>query len=131
MCSDKISEVDLMRLIQLKASEVGARLWRNNVGTAYTIDTVKKLIKAALSFNFGAIKLAIRELRFIKFGLIEGSSDLIGIYKGRFLAVEVKIKGKKPTAEQINFVDFINKSGGIAGVCYSIQDFLDLLQIND
>jgi VRR-NUC domain len=108
MRSDKMSEADIMRLIQMEASKVGARLWRNNVGTAMT-----------------------KNGSFITFGLCVGSSDLIGIYKGRFLAVEVKAKGKKPTPEQINFVDFINKFGGIAGVCYSVEDFLKLIEFID
>ena len=106
MRSDKMSEADIMRLIQMEASKVGARLWRNNVGTAMT-----------------------KNGSFITFGLCVGSSDLIGIYKGRFLAVEVKAKGKKPTKEQINFIDFINKFGGIAGVCYSVEDFLKLIDL--
>lgn len=104
MCADKISEADVMRLIQMEASKIGARLWRNNVGTAET-----------------------KNGSFIRFGLCVGSSDLIGIYKGRFLAIEVKAKGKKPTEEQTNFVNFVNKFGGIAGVCYSVEDFLNLI----
>ncbi len=105
MRGDKMTEADIMRLIQLEASKIGARLWRNNVGTAETSNG-----------------------SFIRFGLCKGSSDLIGIYGGKFLAVEVKKKPKKPTPEQINFIDFINKSGGVAGVCYSVEDFLELIK---
>lgn len=64
--------------------------------------------------------------RWIKYGLCVGSSDLIGIYKGRFLAVEVKVPGKRPTSEQLNFIDVVNKAGGIAAWVTSVEEFRNL-----
>lgn len=61
-------------------------------------------------------------------GLCEGSSDLIGWTTveitpemvGRkvavFTAVEVKVPGKRPTAEQVNFLAQVRTAGGIAEV---------------
>ena len=87
----------------MTASEMGARVWRNNVGTAQT------------------------DKGFIRFGLCVGSCDLIGIYKGRFVGLEIKQPGKKPTPEQSNFIDMINRLGGIAGICTCAEDVKKLL----
>lgn len=48
---------------------------------------------------------------------IPGISDIIGVYRGRFVAIEVKRPGKKPTLEQEQFMQQVRNSGGIAFVC--------------
>lgn len=66
---------------------------------------------------------------FIRFGLCVGSSDLIGILQdGRFLAIECKSATGKATPEQIGFIHAINKSGGVAGICRSVDDVKALVQ---
>lgn len=58
-----------------------------------------------------------------------GVSDLIGCSKyGKFIAIEVKRKGEEPTLEQINFLDRIRNSGGIAMVAYSVDDVIESLE---
>ena len=53
-----------------------------------------------------------------------GVSDIIGCLPktGRFLAIEVKRPGNKPTAEQQQFIDIINDAGGLAFVAHSIEE---------
>lgn len=100
-----MTEADLMREIQKEASYLGHRLFRNSVGKALTKDG-----------------------RFISFGLCVGSSDLIGFTRnGLFLAVETKIGYAKPTEEQQTFIEVVNRNGGLAGVCYSLDDFRRLV----
>lgn len=96
----------LMRRIMLALSEAGARVWRNNAGFAtYPNATV------------------------VKYGIGNpGGSDLIGLYKGRFLAVEVKVPGENPTPEQTRFIEGVLAAGGIAGVARSVDDALTLLK---
>jgi len=61
---------------------------------------------------------------------INGVSDILGcLSDGRLLAIEVKrpyIKGKqtagKLSEDQRNFIDRINKNGGLAFVAYSLDD---------
>jgi hypothetical protein len=53
---------------------------------------------------------------------IKGVADILGIYKGRFLAIEVKVKGKYPTREQKAFLERVNAEGGIGFVARSIED---------
>ncbi len=58
--------------------------------------------------------------RFVRFG-VTGMSDLMGIFEGRLLAIEVKRPGKKPTDDQQGFLDRVNSEGGI-GFCATSLD---------
>jgi hypothetical protein len=55
---------------------------------------------------------------------IRGVSDILGILKntGRFLAIEVKVPGNKPTIYQTNFIENVRAHGGIAFVATSLED---------
>lgn len=98
-------ESDIMQLVRLEASKLGAIVWRNNQG-AYKDE----------------------KGYYIKYGVCNpGGSDLIGIYKGRFLALECKVPGKNATLEQQLFIDVVNKNGGIAGVVRCVEDVSKLL----
>lgn len=101
-----MSETQIMKNIQLAVSKAGHRVWRNNVGFAKTSNGCD-----------------------IKFGLCVGSSDLVGIVgdgSGRILCIEVKLnKNKIPTTEQINFINNINKMGGVAFVAWSVEQALE------
>lgn len=105
-------ETPILRRIQLRATEIGARLFRNNVGSVTYTD------------RHG-------QPRTVKYGLHVGSSDLIGWTPhvvtaadiGRtlaiFTAVEVKTLRGTPTPEQITFIEAVRRAGGIAGVARS------------
>lgn len=118
-----MSETDIQREVMLALSTPSSRLWRNNVGQAWqgkihrqTPDTITLLYP-----------------RPIKFGLAEGSSDLIGIRAmvitpdmvgrtiGVFTAIETKAK-KAPTDQQARFIGTIRGLGGLAGVARSVVD---------
>ena len=62
--------------------------------------------------NAGAMKIGDR---YVKFGFV-GQPDIMAVLKpsGRFLAVEVKRKGKLPTAAQEEFLQSVLKAGGSA-----------------
>lgn len=91
----------------MMASQCGAIVFRNNTG--------------ALKDGTG---------RTVTFGLCKGGSDLIGWTKdGRFLAMEVKIPGKKPSTEQLIFINNVIKAGGVAGVVFSANDVKLLLDM--
>lgn len=93
------TETDIQQECRLAASEAGAIVWRNNVG--------------ATKNEYG---------RLIRYGLCTGSSDLIGIFQGRFLAIEIKRPNEKPTEAQENFMTVVNNNGGIAFVARSADD---------
>jgi len=92
------SEADIQRACMIEASRCGAITWRNNTG----------------AYNDGQ--------RYIRYGLCKGSSDLIGIFKGRFLAIEVKTPKGRVSKEQKKFIDAVNGAGGIGFVARSPED---------
>lgn len=60
---------------------------------------------------------------------INGVSDILGIYHGRLLAIEVKRdRTAKRTKEQEDFINRVNKEGGIAGFCCCLEDVKELLK---
>ena len=81
---------DCLRYLQVR----GIYHWRNNVG---------------------AVRLGPG--RFMRFGL-KGSSDILGILpNGRFLAVECKAQSGRLSGEQGEFLEAVEKLGGLAVVC--------------
>lgn len=65
--------------------------------------------------------------RFIRFGM-PGISDIIGIYKGRFLAVETKRLGNKPTEQQEAFLAQVKKMGGISVWVSSLEQLIIFME---
>lgn len=54
---------------------------------------------------------------------INGVSDILGVYQGKFLAIEVKRPSNKVRSEEQNqFINQINLQGGIAFYATSIED---------
>lgn len=117
-----MSEVDIMRRIQVKLSTVGARLFRNNTGLAWQ-GKVQRFPETRY-IEVHPSDIIIRNARPVHFGLCDGSSDLIGWTKdGRFLAIETK-KNTKATQEQTNFIGAVNWSGGIGMIAHSPDEAL-------
>lgn len=98
-------ESDVMREARKwLAEQPDIRVWRNNTG-----------------------KLKDENGRLVTYGLSVGSSDLIGLirvpangydksqtqYVARFLAIELKQPGKKPTEDQERFLETVRKDGGV------------------
>ena len=96
---EKESEIQRAILEYLAYNKIMA--WRNNVGT--------------MAGEYKGRKW------FVRFGL-PGISDIIGIYKGRFLAIEVKSAKGIVSLVQQAFIDSINKNGGLAFVAKSLDD---------
>lgn len=53
---------------------------------------------------------------------IKGVADILGSWKGRLLAIEVKTKTGRISQEQKQFLARVNESGGIGFVARSIDD---------
>jgi hypothetical protein len=106
-----MSEQRLQQEIRLELSRGPVRLWRNNTG-------------------------ALRDPRgqLVRFGLCEGSSDLIGYRSvtitpemvGKRLAVlvaiEVKAAAGRATPAQTAFLEHLCAAGAMAGIARSIDD---------
>ena len=59
----------------------------------------------------------------------KGIADIIGVYHGRFLAIEVKKPGGRVSPDQKKFIDTINAEGGIAFVAYSVEEVIEKLNL--
>lgn len=63
-----------------------------------------------------------------------GVADIIGIWHGYFLAIEVKRPGGRLSAHQKDWLSDMVKRGAIAMVAFSLQDvisLLDTIQVTD
>lgn len=57
-----------------------------------------------------------------------GLSDLVGCTKdGRFFAIEVKLPGEHPRADQKKFLEAMAATGAIAGVAHSVEEALSIV----
>lgn len=56
------------------------------------------------------------------YGSLKGVSDILGVHRGRALAIEVKSAKGRLSPEQTEFLRIFTESGGIAFVARSIED---------
>lgn len=61
----------------------------------------------------------------------KGVPDILGIYKGRFLGIEVKTEKGKVRPEQEEFLENIRRHGGIGFVARNLDDVIDNLGLQD
>ena len=106
----KQTEARIQHDIRLAAEQIsGLTLWRNNVGALEDVNG-----------------------RLVRYGLVPGSSDLIGIYRGRFVAVEIKRPGGRTNPKRAKlqrlFRELVRASGGYAIVVSSVDEFLRLMK---
>ena len=107
-------ESSLYAPIILAVCKTGARVFRNHVG---------------VSEHRGVGT----DPRHVRHGLPKGSSDLIGwTSDGRFLAIEVKRPGWRPTpswrkSPQAAFLAAVTRAGGVAFVARSAEEAVRLL----
>lgn len=57
-----------------------------------------------------------------------GVSDITCCIGGRFIAIELKDDKGTPSPQQLRYLEKVEESGGIGGVCRTIGDVLDLLE---
>ena len=106
MASSSPSEHEIQQRIRLACGRGVVRLWRNNTGA-----------------------LVDQQDRFVRFGLCEGSSDLIGLRSleittelvgqrlAQFVALEVKAAQGVLSPEQRAFLRLVQQLGGVAAAC--------------
>lgn len=67
--------------------------------------------------------------RFRKTAGRKGVADILGCFKGHFIAIEVKTKKGKLTDHQISFLKDVAKSGGYACVVRSVEDAIEFIEL--
>jgi hypothetical protein len=112
------TEQQIQQAIRVRYGRGDTRLWRNNTGVLFD-----------------------RAGRPVRFGLCNGSSDLIGFrsivirpeHVGKrlavFAALEVKTATGRATEEQKAFLSTVNEMGGLAGVARCEDDAGEILGI--
>ena len=116
-------EIDLVKSLQLRASEFGARLFRNNTGQGWVGQMIRCDGYSSIRVQPGDV--LIRNSRPLHAGLCVGSSDLIGwTSEGKFLAVECKTDRGRLTEHQNNFLTQVKQDGGIAILARSVDDLI-------
>ncbi len=103
-----MKEIELQKQIRDYINYNGGFVWRQNAGSFI-------------------VQNGRGKQRMIKVGQ-KGISDIIGCWRGRFLAIEVKSKSK-PTQFQLDFLYEINSRGGIGFVAYNLEDVIKLLKV--
>lgn len=61
----------------------------------------------------------------------KGRADINGCYRGRCFKIELKSPdhGNKATKKQLRYLKKWEKAGAICGVCYSLDEVKELLEI--
>ena len=111
-------ERNIQNLIRLELSKNGVTSFRNNVGGTKTDSG--GWIDFGVGGKGGSDLICITPITI--------TPDMVGQTVGIFTAIEVKNRTRKPTPEQVKFIDFINKNGGLAGVARSPADALKITQ---
>lgn len=111
-----MNEQNFMKLVMLHAAKKNITLFRNNSGNAWMGKTVDHPTISGAKIIFDA--------RPVKFGVGNpGGSDLIGYNnEGRFIAYETKTLTGRATPEQINFIEQVEKNGGIGRIIRKLSD---------
>ena len=117
----RMLESELQREIMKAVTDAGGRVFRNQVGMGWYGHMVQSDAKEGHT-------IVLTGARPLYAGLCEGSSDLIGWYRGRFLAIEVKAAKGRATQEQVNFIENVNRDGGIGIIARSVDEVLDTLK---
>lgn len=122
-------------LLALSRRFPGARLFRNNVGSAWAGPGFN--LKAGQVYRAQGGERVITQPRPVEFGLVKGSGDGIGWHTmaitpdmvGRrvavFVSIETKAKNGRVRPEQLNWLQQVQASGGIA-LIINDADQLDL-----
>lgn len=133
-------ESNILKLVMMRATEVGITLWRNNVGKAwmgkkiaFTKASVVGLDGRTRTFT-PADAAIVQYPRIVTFGLTQGASDLIGVEPytvktsdvgrklGLFVAMEVKTTTGRASQVQKHFLEYVESVGGRAYLVRSPDD---------
>lgn len=81
----------------------------------------------AIRVNSGSVLVKRKDKTYRYIGAEPGTSDIIGLYRMRFLAIEVKNGKNLPTEVQVRFLETVRECGGIGIVAYSLDDVISVL----
>ncbi len=132
---ERLTEGDIMRLLQIKASALGARLFRQNTGLAWVGKVIRIAREQSVRVSPGDV--VIRNARPFHAGFegmsdlggwvpVEITPDMVGQKIALYAQVEVK-KNTRATAEQMAWIQAVNAAGGRAGVAHDDNELASIL----
>ena len=113
------SEAELMRAVQVRISQLGARCFRNNLGSLK--DATGRWVRFGVANPGGSDLLGWKSVRV--------TQSMVGKTVAIFLAVEVKRPGGKRSPEQEAFIAVGKLHGGLAGFAESVTQAQEI--VND
>lgn len=124
-----MKESILQKKLIIMASQLGHRLFRCQTAQGWVGESARFTKEQKIFVYPGDV--LVRKARPLHAGLTDGGSDLVGWSKdGRFLAIETKTTegttAKERKILQQNFIDAVNKSGGIAGIVRTEEEGFEL-----
>jgi hypothetical protein len=111
-----MTEQQIQNDIRRECNTGDARLWRNNIGTSITKRGV---------IHYGIPGKGGSDL--IGFKTVTITPEHIGKKVAIFLAIECKSATGKPSTEQTNFIEYVRKCGGLAGIARSADEANQIL----
>jgi len=123
-------ETNIVRRIMLAFSKIkGVKIFRNNTasgwaGQSHLLNNGDRVIKNPYPLKAG---LCVGSSDLIGFKSIEITPEMVGKSVAVFLACEVKTISGKATPEQINFIEMVNKNGGIGIIARDEEEAFNLI----
>src|SRR5271166_3493483 len=88
-----LTESEIINLIRMEASELGFRLWRNNIGAGKMKDG--SFIRWGLGNESSAVNAVLKSADLIGIRPVLITQDMVGKIIGQFVSREVKREGWK------------------------------------
>jgi hypothetical protein len=110
-----VSEASIQARVRLEASQLGIRLWRNNVGAVYTVDG--SFLRYGLANESKAQNSILKSADLIGIRRVLIAPSDVGKTIGQFVSREIKCsswKFSKKDEAQLNWANLINSYGGDA-----------------
>lgn len=121
-----MQEHDIQNAIRLELSKLGYYTERINVGSGYLIP---KALMDKIKRCAPALKPKLDKIPYFNTGAVKGRSDLSAIKDGKITFIEVKTETGRPTPEQLNFIEQMQRLYGCrAGIARSPEDAVRIVE---
>jgi hypothetical protein len=117
-----LSETAILRAVQLAAGGLpGVRLFRNQVGTGAAGQIIGRPEPGVLLVRGNPVTMGLcpGSSDLVGWRLVTVTPDMVGQTVAQFLALEVKTATGRLSDQQRNFIEAINRAGGLAAVVRS------------
>jgi len=123
-----MAEGDLMRRLQILASNFGARLFRQNTGMAWVGNVTRNRDGSITIRNPRPFHAGVTGMSDLGGWVpVQVTPDMVGSTVAIYAQVEVKENGR-PTKEQIAWIDAVNKAGGRAGIARNDKELSEIIR---